>query len=40
MEELKRRAERLSQVGAEGGEPHIVHATAYYAIEAQGLAEK
>jgi hypothetical protein len=40
MKGLHDRAATKAKVGAEGGEPHVVHATQYYVAEAEGLAGK
>jgi hypothetical protein len=40
MKELHDRAATKAQIGAEGGEPHVVHATEYYLAEAEGFAGK
>jgi hypothetical protein len=40
MEDLHDRAAAKATVGAEGGEPHVVHATKYYVAEAEGLSGK
>jgi hypothetical protein len=40
VKDLHDRAAAKAKVGAEGGEPHVVHAAEYYVAEAAAMADK